>query len=81
MKGEVSYDLFKSSLAIRISPAKPLIFSRISVLNPFTIPTARIITAKPSVIPRIAIRTINLEKLRSDLNVMRLAIKRDRFKG
>ena len=43
------------------------------------IATAKIITARPSIIPRIAIRTISFEKVRLELNVMRFAMKKGKF--
>jgi len=62
-----------------MSPEKPLNFSLISVLNPFTMATDKIITASPSIIPRIAILTISFEKVRFELNVIRLAMKKGKF--
>lgn len=41
--------------------------------------TARIITDNPSIIPRIAIRTINLEKVRLELKDIRFAMKKGKF--
>jgi hypothetical protein len=41
--------------------------------------TAKIITARPSIIPRIAILTINFENVRFELNVIRLAMKNGKF--
>lgn len=80
LKGEFSNEVFKSYLTIWMSPAKPLTFSLISDLNPFTIATDRIITARPSMIPKMAMRTINFEKVRFELKVMRLAMKKGKFK-
>jgi hypothetical protein len=42
--------------------------------------TASIITDNPSIIPRIAMRTISFEKVRFELKVMRLAMKKGKFK-
>jgi len=36
-------------------------------------------TARPSIIPRIAIRTISFEKVRLELNVIRFAMKKGKF--
>ena len=79
LKDVFSYEVFKSSLEICISPEKPRTFSRISVLNPLTMAIASIITARPSMIPRIAIRTISFEKVLFELNVIRFAMKRGKF--
>ena len=65
---------------ICISPEKPRTFSLISDLNPFTIAIDKIMTDKPSMIPKIAIRTISLEKVLLEFKVIRLAIKRGKFK-
>lgn len=43
-------------------------------------PTDKIMTARPSTIPKIAMRTLSLENVRLDLKVMRREIKAGRFK-
>ena len=79
-KGEFSKEVFRSYFTTCISPAKPRTFSLISDLKPFTIATDRIMTARPSIIPSMAMRTISFEKVRLELKVMRFAMKKGKFK-
>src|SRR5690606_680319 len=78
--GVLSYDAFKSNLKTMTSLANPRCFSMTSDLNPFNTATAKIMMVSPSIMPAIATRTINLEKVRLLLLLIRLARNKGKFK-